>query len=58
MTPAPAACDILGHQECTKATASRDEWATEGASPMLSNSESAPGSQLDAFLFLAGRQSL
>ena len=58
MTPAPAACNILGFEECTKATPSRNESATEYAARLLSNARPAPGSWLDAFLSLAGRESV
>ena len=58
MTPAPAACDILGLEDCIKATTFRDEPATERAARLLINAKSVPGSRLDAFVFLAGRESL
>ena len=58
MTPAPAAFDILCLEECTKATTSRDESTTERSARLLINARPVPGSRLDAFLFLAGRESL
>ena len=58
MTPAPAACDILCLEECTKATPSRNDSATEYAARCLINARPAPESLLHAFLFLAGRESL
>ena len=39
MTPAPAACDILGLEDCTKATTSRDEPATQRAARLLINAK-------------------
>ena len=44
MTPAPAAGDILGIEDCTKATTSRDEPATERAPHLLINAKPVPGS--------------
>ena len=58
MTPAPAACDIHGLGECTKATPSRNDSATEYTARLLVNARPAPESWLDAFLLLAGRESL
>ena len=58
MIPAPTACDILGFEECTKPTPSRNHSATEYAARLLINARTAPGSWLDAFLFLAGRESV
>ena len=57
MTPAPAACDILDLEECTKATPSRNESATEYAARPHIYARPAPESWLDAFLFFAGRES-
>lgn len=58
MTPAPAACDILGLEECTKATPSLNDSATEYAARLLINARPAPESWLDALHFLAGRESV
>ena len=58
MTPAPAACDILRLEECTKAAPSRNDSAIEYAARLLINARPAPGSWLDAFLFLVGRESV
>ena len=58
MTPAPAACDILRLEECTKATPSRNDTAIEYAARVLINARPAPWSWLDAFLFPAGRESV
>ena len=58
MTPAPAACDILRLEECTKAAPSRNDSAIEYAARLLINARPAPGSWLDAFLSLVGRESL
>ena len=58
MTPAPAACDILGLEECTKAAPSRDDSAIEYAARLLINARPVPGSWLDAILFLADRESV
>ena len=58
MTPAPAACDILRLEECTKAAPSRSDSAIEYAGRLLINARTAPGSWLDAFLFLVGRESV
>lgn len=58
ITPAPAAFDILGLEECTKATTSRDEPVSEPVACLLINAKPIPGSRLDAFLFLAVRESL
>ena len=57
MTPAPAACDILRLEECTKATTSRNDSAIKYAARLLANARPAPRSWLDAFLFLSGRES-
>ena len=58
MTPAPAACDILRLEECTKGAPSRNDSAIEYAARLLINASPAPGSWLDAFLFLGGRESV
>ena len=58
MPPAPAACDILRPEECTKAAPSRNHSAIEYAARLLINARPAPGGWLDAFLFLAGRASV
>ena len=42
MTPAPAACDIHGLGECTKATPSRNDSATEYTARLLINARPAP----------------
>ena len=57
-TAAPAACDIRGPEDCTKATTSRDEPATKHAARLVINAKLVPGSRLDAFIFLAGLESL
>ena len=57
MTPAPAACDILGLEECANTTPSRNDSASKYAARLLINARPAPESWLDAFLFLAGRES-
>ena len=58
MTPARAACDVLCLEECTKAAPSRNDSAIEYAARLLINARPAPGSCLDAFLFLAARESV
>ena len=58
MTPNPAACDVLDLEECTKVTTSEAGLAAELVLRLLVNAEPVPGSPLDAFLFLAGRESL
>ena len=58
MIPALAACDILGFEDCTKATTSRNEPATEHAARLVINAKQVPGSRLDAFIFLTVRESL
>ena len=57
MTLDPSACDILAYEECTKATPSRDESATEPAARLLINAKLGPGSRFHTFLFLGGRES-
>ena len=56
--PCPAAGDIFSLEDCTKATTSWDEPATERDAGLLINAKPIPGSRLDAFIFLAGRESL
>ena len=58
MTPAPAACDIFDLEECTKATPSRNDSASKYAARLVINASPAPESWLDAFLFLAGQESV
>ena len=59
MTSAHAACDILGLEECTKATPPPGtDPATGRTARLLVNVKPVPGSRLGTFLFLAVRESL
>lgn len=56
--PASAACNILGLEECIKATHFRNDVATEYPALLLVSARSAPRSSLEFILFLAGREPL
>ena len=58
MTPAPAARYVPDPDGCTESRAPRDDRATERAAQLLIDREPGPDSRLDAFLLLAGQESL